>query len=88
MDVEGAEPLAFAGARETIAGNSQLQLIMEWAPAQIRAAGFDIAEFVQQIASAGLQPYILSDRSPQLVSHDSLKNLAYQPGVLFRRNAS
>lgn len=40
IDVEGAEPLVLAGARETIAANPQIQIVMDWSPGQIEAAGF------------------------------------------------
>jgi len=87
IDVEGAEPLALAGARETIRANPQLQIVMEWAPAQIRHAGFDIAGFVGEIEAAGLKPYLLAAAAaPQPVSYADLITLTYQPGVLLRRD--
>jgi FkbM family methyltransferase len=87
IDVEGAEPLAFAGARETIGSNPQLQIVMEWAPAQIQHAGFDIAAFVGEIEMAGLKAYLLAaGAAPQPVSYADLIALAYQPGVLLRRD--
>ena len=85
IDVEGAEPLAFAGARETIASNPQLQIVMEWAPAQIRHAGFDIAAFVGEITAAGLHPFLMTARTPARISPADLVGLPYQPGVLLRR---
>ena len=42
IDVEGCEPLAFRGAKELIASNRQLKIVMEWSPGQIRSAGFDV----------------------------------------------
>jgi FkbM family methyltransferase len=86
IDVEGAEPLAFAGARETIRENPHLQVVMEWAPAQIQHAGFDIAGFVREIETAGLKPYLLGADLPRPISHADLIGLAYQPGVLLRRD--
>jgi hypothetical protein len=50
IDVEGAEPLVLAGARETIRGNRNLAIVMEWSPGQIEAAGFDLRRFTQEIA--------------------------------------
>jgi FkbM family methyltransferase len=38
LDVEGAEPLVIAGARETIRTNPQLRIAMEWCPGQANAA--------------------------------------------------
>jgi FkbM family methyltransferase len=84
IDVEGAEPLAFAGAHEAIRTNPQLQIVMEWAPSQIRQAGFDIAQFVADIFATGVRPYrMMSDGQP--ISQDDLVGLSYQSGVLFRR---
>lgn len=88
IDVEGAEPLAFAGAGETIRSNPQLQIVMEWAPAQIRHAGFDIAEFVRTIAAAGLRPFVLGAWPPREISHAELIDLSYQPGVVLRRDGA
>ena len=88
IDVEGAEPLAFAGAGKVIAGNPQLQIVMEWAPGQIRHAGFDIAEFVRDIAAAGLRPFLLAASPPRAISHAELVDLPYQPGVLLRRDTA
>ncbi|WP_303540267.1 FkbM family methyltransferase [Sphingomonas natans] len=85
IDVEGAEPLALAGARATITANPQLQIVMEWAPDQIRLAGFDIAAFVRDISAMGLEPFVLSSGVPQRVSNDDLIGLGYQQGVLLRR---
>ena len=86
IDVEGAEPLALAGARETIAANPQLRIVMEWAPAQIRHAGFDIAEFVRDITAAGLQPHLMTAQPFQRIAPDDLVGLPYQPGVLLQRS--
>jgi FkbM family methyltransferase len=44
IDVEGAEPLAMRGARQTISANPQLNIIIEWSPGQVQAAGVDFAD--------------------------------------------
>lgn len=85
IDVEGAEPLAFRGATETIRANPQLQVIMEWAPGQIQSAGFDVPAFVAEIAAVGLRMHVLTGKRPELISPDTLAALGYQSGVLLQR---
>jgi FkbM family methyltransferase len=88
IDVEGAEPLAFAGARETIRDNPQLQIVMEWAPARIRPAGFDIGRFVEDIAATGLNAHVLvAAGPPQPINYSQLIGMDYLPGILLRRDA-
>ena len=53
IDVEGAEPLVLSGAHQTIANNPHIRIVMEWAPNQIRAAGFDIAQFIRKLDQHG-----------------------------------
>jgi hypothetical protein len=57
VDVEGAEPLVFAGALGTIADNPQIQIAMEWSPDQQRDAGKSPSAFAAQLASMGLQAF-------------------------------
>jgi len=85
VDVEGAEPLAIAGARETIRVNPQLQIVMEWAPNQIRQAGFELGKFVSDMFAIGLRPFaMMTGDHPQSLSADELVGLPYQSGVLLR----
>lgn len=87
IDVEGAEPLVFAGARETIAANPQLQIVMEWAPAQVSGAGFELASFTRDLAAAGLSPAVIGVDRLDAISYDDLIDLPYRPGILLRRAA-
>ena len=85
VDVEGAEPLVFEGARETIAHNPQLAIVMEWAPYQIREAGFDPADFLDRLRALGLRAADLVDGQEQPLEFDALLALPYRAGVVLRR---
>ena len=75
IDVEGAEPLVFEGARNTlIVANSDLTIITEWSPGQIRAAGSKVPAFLAALKAMGLRSYdiaphglvsVLFERSPE-----------------------
>lgn len=54
VDVEGAEPLVFRRVGALIAKSPNLKIVMEWAPDQIRAAGFDPAAFTYELEASGL----------------------------------
>jgi FkbM family methyltransferase len=84
VDVEGAEPLVLAGARQALAANPSMQVVMEWSPGQIRAAGFDAGGFVDDLAGMGLGVHGLAAGRPVL-GRDSLLNMPYAAGVLLTR---
>lgn len=86
IDVEGAEPLVFRGAKETLARNPQLTVLMEWSPDQIRLAGFDVAQFLSELEGAGLKAFDLGAGGGKPISFDTLGNLAYQAAVVLRRS--
>ena len=81
IDIEGAEPLALAGAQNIISQNPDLQIIMEWSPGQIRAAGFDIGEFLSNLSKIGLGFHRL-DREATSIGRDELMNLPFMTGIL------
>jgi FkbM family methyltransferase len=86
IDVEGAEPLAFRGARQTIAANPNLKIVMEWAPGQIRGAGFDLREFLDDLAAQGLRSAIIQGNGMlQPIPLPDLINQRYFSGVLLTR---
>ncbi len=85
VDVEGAEPLVFRGAREAISRNPQLTIVMEWSPGQIQHAGFDVAQFLSELDAAGLNPFDLVDGREQAISFATLAGLQYRAGVILRR---
>jgi FkbM family methyltransferase len=82
IDVEGAEPLVFRGARETIARNHHIRIVMEWAPDQIRAAGFDLAAFTEELAAMGLKPALIGQTVPEQINWAALLAARYLSGVL------
>lgn len=83
IDVEGAEVLAFNGARETIRSNPQIKIIMEWSPGQIRAAGFEIQPFLDLLRSYGLSPAMLNlDGTSYPIDYELLAGAQYISGVL------
>jgi FkbM family methyltransferase len=86
IDVEGAEPLVVRGAHETIACNPHLKIVMEWAPRQIRDAGFDLREFIADLARLGLTAAVITTGGKgQPLSWEVLLSLSYAPGILLTR---
>ena len=87
IDVEGAEPLVFQGAQETIARNPNLNIVMEWSPGQIQAAGFDVGEFVNSLRELKLQPYNVTSTALLPLTFEQLANTDYRAGVVLKRSA-
>ena len=82
IDVEGAEPLAFRGAHKTIASNPHIKIVMEWAPHQIRAAGFDPGDFLAELDALRLQAVALDIPGPRPTALRDLIRLDYHAGIL------
>ncbi|MBD3760646.1 FkbM family methyltransferase [Sphingomonadaceae bacterium G21617-S1] len=85
IDVEGAEPLALAGASETIRRNRDLSIVMEWSPGQIGAAGFDLRQFTSDIAALGLRCFALDRHGERPIETGALAAMPYQAGIVMRR---
>ena len=85
IDVEGAEPLALRGAQQIIATNPQLQILMEWSPGQIRAAGLDVAGFLAELNGQGLRLFRIEGEEPAEIFAPDLLGIDYLAGVLLRR---
>jgi FkbM family methyltransferase len=85
IDVEGCEPLAFRGARGMIASNPQLKIVMEWSPGQIRSAGFDVPDFLDELTDQGLKIFKIGASSIEKISKDALLNIDYLAGVVLKR---
>lgn len=85
IDVEGAEPLAIEGSRQTIASNPQLAIVMEWSPGQIQSAGFDLRDFLDSLQGQGIRPFDLENDREVLISYDELLNLPYRAGIVLKR---
>lgn len=84
IDVEGAEPLVLAGARETIRHNPGLTIVMEWSPGQVAAAGTSAREFAERIAAAGLSCSTLRSGGRQRLTTAQLAELPYRPAIILR----
>jgi FkbM family methyltransferase len=82
IDVEGAEPLVFEGARRTIAANPNLRIVVEWSPGQIQAAGFDVSAFLVLLRDLGLNSYEIQPHGLAPVSFDELLNISYRAGIV------
>lgn len=87
LDVEGAEPLALAGAKATIVQNQQIEILMEWSPGQIRAAGFELTAFLGEIETSQLRAFEIDKRRPRAISFDELVNLPYRSSILLKRSS-
>ncbi len=87
IDVEGAEPMVIAGAKQTIIANAQIAIVMEWSPGQIQAAGFDVRKFLDDLRDLGLSPQNLEIDRAVPISYDELINLPYRAGVVLTRNS-
>lgn len=87
IDVEGAEPLAFRGMRETLAANPQLRIVMEWSPAQMHLAGFDPSAFAAELAEMGLEAAVIGPQGPRPTPLSALTAGVYHSGVLLTQTA-
>lgn len=85
IDVEGCEPLAFRGAKELIASNRQLKIVMEWSPGQIRSAGFDVPAFLDELMEQGLKFHKIETGSIEKISKEALLNIDYLAGIVLKR---
>jgi hypothetical protein len=85
VDVEGAEPLVFRGMGKTLEANPQIRIVMEWSPAQIVAAGFELDGFLSELDGLGLQAAMLGPTGPVPIPFSALTRDVYHSGVLFTR---
>lgn len=74
MDAEGSEPFIFEGMKNVIKNSPTLQIIMEFAPTHVEAAGKDPADFLQSLKNMGFTIKLIDRNSGQLseVEIDSL----------------
>lgn len=85
IDVEGAEPLVFRGAREALNANPHVKVVMEWSPGQIRAAGFDVDGFLGELDQMGFDAAVIGASGPERLNLRELIGHAYHSGVLLTR---
>jgi len=86
IDVEGAEPLVFEGARDTIAANPNLTIVVEWSPGQIQAAGFEVPTFLTALNDMGLRSYDLAPDGLVPISFNDLLNIPYRAGIALKKS--
>jgi FkbM family methyltransferase len=84
IDVEGAEPLVWAGAQSVVAGTRPLTVFMEFAPPMLRHFR-DPADFLREIRAAGFSiDEIVSEREIASRSIDDLINRDWAELILRR----
>lgn len=64
MDIEGGESAALRGMERTLSSADNLILVIEFAPAWIKAAGFSPNQFLQKIASFDFEIFCITEKGP------------------------
>lgn len=64
MDIEGAEPLAWAGMARVVAENPQLVIALEWSASHFARSGHSPTALMASIQAAGFSPWLLRDEAP------------------------
>ncbi len=75
MDIEGNEPYALEGMRQTISRSRHLTMFVEFAPAYLRRAGVEPDGFLAQLANLGFQVQLIDEKARCL---RSLENGSFQ----------
>jgi FkbM family methyltransferase len=83
VDVEGAEPAAFEGARRILSQNRDIKVLCEWSPDQMATAGQDPERLVHLWAELGFRAFVLHTGLGE-VSLKSLLKSGYQNLLLHR----
>lgn len=83
VDVEGAEPAVFEGARRTLAKNRDIKILCEWSPDQMATARQDPARLVEFWAEEGFRAHVLHTGLNE-VPLRSLLTSGYQNLLLYR----
>ncbi len=83
VDVEGAEPAVFDGARRTLAQNRNVKILCEWSPDQMATARQDPAHLVELWAEQGFRAHVLHTGLNE-VPLRSLLTSGYQNLLLYR----
>jgi FkbM family methyltransferase len=68
MDVQGAEPLVLAGMKELLGSEHPLQVLLEFAPSMLRAAGSDPLRLLEGLQANGFVLHIIDERRGNTVS--------------------
>ena len=83
VDVEGAEPAVFEGARRTLAKNRGIKILCEWSPDQMATARQDPAHLVDIWSEQGFRAHVLHTGLNE-VPLRSLLSSGYQNLLLYR----
>jgi FkbM family methyltransferase len=83
VDVEGAEPAVFEGARRTLARNRDVKVLCEWSPDQMATARQDPAHLIELWAEQGFRAHVLHTGLNE-VPLRSLLASGYQNLLLYR----
>ena len=83
VDVEGAEPAVFEGARRTLSQNPNIKVLCEWSPDQMATARQDPEHLVEIWAEQGFKAHVLHTGLNE-VSLRSLLTSGYQNLLLHR----
>jgi len=69
MDIEGAEPAALAGMKQTLEKCGVRFLITEFSPSPLKVAGFDPRGFLQELTNLGFSLYAVEgEKEPKALS--------------------
>jgi FkbM family methyltransferase len=83
VDVEGAEPAVFEGARRTLAQNRNVKVLCEWSPDQMATARQDPKHLIELWAEQGFRAHVLHTGLNE-VPLRSLLTSGYQNLLLYR----
>jgi FkbM family methyltransferase len=75
MDIQGFEMQAVSGMERTLADNSKIQLISEFWPYGLRAAGSSTSEYYDFLCARGFRCFLLKDRSLEVLTPAMVKSL-------------
>ncbi|MBI3231788.1 MAG: FkbM family methyltransferase [Candidatus Doudnabacteria bacterium] len=80
LDVEGGEPEALDGMKNTIRKNKNLKMIVEYSPENFSANGDTPGKFMGRLASLGFRKFFLLDKN-EIKETDANKILELKKGV-------
>ena len=81
LDVEGAEPRALSGMRETIIRSPRVALLTEFFPEALRRGGFDPKRYLDDLRRLGFTLYRVEGGAPEKLSDEDTTALAEGAGV-------
>jgi FkbM family methyltransferase len=73
MDIEGAEPIALQGMKETIAANPKLGMIIEFCPGNLTDSGTDPTGFIEELRAMGLRIFAIKDEGLREITSEDAK---------------